>query len=130
MSILSTIKSKISGAYESLAVNVRDIVSTLFWITLILLITQIIASIGDGLKVDLHDIKSFVFAIGKFAAVTLCGVGYLAHVTFRQSLGSYDLNEFMDTWKYALSPKERLEWFFKVSCVGIIAAAIVFSIGV
>jgi hypothetical protein len=35
----------------------------------------------------------------------------------------------MTTWK-SLTPKERLEWFFKISIAGIIAASLLFSIGV
>lgn len=121
--------NKLKSIWNSISVNSRDIVSTLVWITLILLTTQIIAIVGNKFGIDLNDVKDFIFAIGKFAAVALCGVGYLTHITFRQSLGAHDTNEFIDTWN-KLEPKERLGWFFKVSIAGIIAAALVFSIGV
>lgn len=130
MVTLNSVMKKLKAIYESLSVNARDIFSTLFWITGVLLITQIIAIVGDSLGVDLHDIKDFVFAIGKFAAVALCGVGYLVHVTFRQSLGQFDINKFMETWNTKFTDKEKLEWFFKISIAGLIAAALVFSIGV
>ncbi len=113
-----------------MAVNVRDIVSTLICIIAILFISNLITIVGDKFGINLHDIKDFVFAIGKFAAVALCGVGYITHITFRDSLGLHDEAEFINTWKNILTPKERLEWFFKVSLVGLIAASIVFSIGV
>ncbi len=127
---MNKIKSFISKYYISLTANIRDIVSTLICIVAILFISNLITIIGDKFGINLHDIKDFVFAIGKFAAVALCGVGYITHITFRDSLGLHDEAEFMNTWKNILTPKERLEWFFKVSLVGLIAAAIVFSIGV
>lgn len=130
MNFLEEIKAKLGGAWKSVSLNLRDIVSTLLWIIAILFVTQVIAIVGDKVGIDLHDLKSFVFAIGKFAAVVLCGVGYLTHITFRQSLGEHDLNEFLDTWKNVLTPKDRIEWFFKISIAGLIAAALVFAIGV
>jgi hypothetical protein len=124
------IVSFFKGVWTSVAANSRDIISTLFWITAVLFVTQLIASVGNACSVDLHDIKNFVFAIGKFAAATLVGVGYISHITFRDSLGQHDQNEFMETWKNVLTPKERLEWFFKVTLVGLVAAVICFSVGV
>ena len=96
------IVSFFKGVWSSVATNSRDIISTLFWITAVLFVTQLIASVGNACSVDLHDIKNFVFAIGKFAAAALVGVGYISHITFRDSLGQHDQNEFMDTWKNVL----------------------------
>ena len=116
--------------WASISINGRDILSTLFWITAIISITQIITSVGNSLNFDLHDLKNFVFAIGKFAAVALLGCGYITHLTFSQSLGEFDRTEFMSTWSNALTPKERLDYFMKIIFIGLVAAAIVFSIGV
>ena len=121
---------KLKNIWSSIAVNARDIVSTTVCIILVLFVTQLIAALGTTLGIDLHDLKSFVFAVAKFAFVALCGVGYLTHVTFRDSMGECDTNELMATWKNVLTPKERLEWFMKIAMVGLIAAALVFSIGV
>ena len=128
--MITKLKTMILNVWGSIAVNARDIISTLVWITAVLFVTQVISTTGDKFGIDLHDIKSFVFAIGKFAAVALCGVGYISHITFRDSLGEIDRTEFMTTWKEVLTPKERLDWFFRVVLVGLIAASIVFSIGV
>ena len=127
--LLGTLR-RLLGIFNSIIANSRDIISTLFWIIAILFITQIISSVGDKFGVDLHNIKDFVFAIGKFAAVALCGVGYITHITFRESLGDHDQNEFMKTWNEVLTPKERLDWFFKMCIAGLISASIIFSIGV
>ena len=128
--MITKIKTMLSNIWGSIAINARDIISTLVWITAILFVTQLISTTGDKLGYDLHDIKSFVFAIGKFAAVALLGIGYISHITFRDSLGALDRTEFMNTWNNVLTPKERLDWFFKVVLVGLISASIVFSIGV
>ena len=124
------IKKFLGSIYHSIAVNIRDIVSTILLITGILFVTNLISVVSLKFGIDISDTKDFVFALGKFAAVALCGVGYLCHITFRQSLGAFDSKEFMSTWKLILTPKERLEWFFRVAIAGLIAAAIVFSIGV
>ena len=121
---------KMKSLWASISVNGRDIISTMICIVAVLFVTQAIASVGDKLGISLHDLKSFVFAVAKFAFVALCGVGYITHVTFRESLGEHDKNEFMDTWRNVLTAKERFEWFLKVSIAGLIAASIVFSIGV
>lgn len=127
---MNKVKTFFVKYFKSLTINIRDIVSTLFWIACILFVSEIITSVGGVFGLDLHDLKDFVFAIGKFAAVALCGVGYLTHITYRDSLGEHDEKEFIKTWNEVLTPKERLEWFFKVSLVGLISAALVFSIGV
>ena len=124
------IKTFLGKFWASLAVNARDIVSTTACIVVVLFITQLITTVGMKLGIDLHDLKSFVFAVAKFAFVALCGVGYLTHVTFRDSMGECDTTELMATWKTVLTPKERLEWFLKIAMAGLIAAALVFSIGV
>lgn len=121
---------KLKSAWASVTVNARDIVSTTICIVFVLFLTQIIAAVGDKFGIDFHDLKSFIFAVAKFAFVALCGVGYLTHITFRDSMGECDTNELMATWKNVLTPKERLEWFMKIAMVGLIAAALVFSIGI
>lgn len=120
----------ISALYRSIAINGRDIIATLLLIAGVLFVTNLISTIGTNFGIDISDTKDFIFALGKFGAVTLCGVGYLTQVTFRQSLGKFDSTEFMRTWNSVFTPRERLEWFFKIVMVGIIAAALVFSIGV
>ena len=127
---MNVMLNKLKSAWGSVAANIRDIVSTTICIIGVLFVTQIITSVGTGLGIDLHDLKSFMFATAKFAFVALCGVGYITHVTFRESLGDHDKNEFMDTWKNVLTPKERFDTFLKISIAGLIAAALVFSIGV
>ena len=122
--------NKLKSVWESVTANIRDITSSAICIIGVLFITQIIASVGTSLGIDLHDIKSFMFAIAKFAFVALCGVGYITHITFRDSLGEHDKNEFMNTWKNVLTPKERFDTFLKISIAGLIAASLVFSIGV
>ena len=116
--------------WESVSANGRDIISTLFWIVSVLFITQIISSVGTKVGFDIHELRNFIFAIGKFAAAVLLGIGYLTHLTFAQSLGLFDKEEFMNVWTTVLTPKERLDYFFKMSMVGLAAAALVFSLGV
>ena len=128
--LFSKLKNKIARFYKSVMLNFRDILSTLIWITLILFIAQIVTITGDKFGIDIHDVRDFVFALGKFSAAILCGVGYISHVTFRDSLGDHDEAEFMNTWNNILTPKERLDWYFRIISVGVIAAAIIFSIGV
>lgn len=128
--MIKKVLGNIAQIYQSIAINGRDIISTLLLITGVLFITNLISVIGLHFGIDISETKDFVFALGKFAAVALCGVGYLCHVTFRHSLGEHDRNEFMSTWRLILTPRERLEWFFKVAIAGLIAAALVFSIGV
>ena len=117
----------IRSLWASISVNGRDIISTMICIVAVLFVTQAITSIGDRLGISLHDLKSFVFAVSKFAFVALCGVGYITHVTFRESLGEHDKNEFMDTWRNVLTAKERFEWFLKVSIAGLIVSVLNFT---
>lgn len=121
---------KFKSFFKSLSVNGRDIISTLIWIVAVLFVAQVIAVVGDKLGVDLSDIKDFVFAIGKFATAALLGVGYLTHITFRQSLGEHDSKDFMTSWHEDFSRKEKTEWFLKICLVGLSVAGVVLAIGV
>jgi hypothetical protein len=119
----------IKNLWNSTTANIRDIIGTLLIIGAILCVTNIVAEVSDKIGVNLDLTRDFVFALGKFAAVALCGVGYLTQVTFHDSLGKFDSDGFMSAWE-SLTQGEKLGWFFKVSIAGIIAAALVFSIGV
>jgi hypothetical protein len=124
-------KETIKSIYSSIILNWRDLFVTFLVITVILGFTNIVTSISDKCGLNLDDLRDFIFALGKFAAVVLCGVGYLTHVTFRGSLGKFDAKGLMETWNSPeMTDKERFGWFMKTCFVGIIAAALVFSIGV
>lgn len=138
MKILQFVKKAALNVWESVVSvaksfwqNVRDIISTLLFLVGVVFVTQMITVVGQKFGVDIHPVRDFVFAIAKFAAVLLCGVGYLTHVTFRQSLGKFDnSDEFMNVWNNILTPKDRFEWFMKAVGIGIVAAALCFAVGV
>lgn len=128
--ILNNFMNKIKNIFKSIFVNGRDIISTLVCIVAIMFVAQLITLGGDKIGLDLNDIKDFVFAIGKFATAALLGVGYLTHITFRQTFGKHDTDELMNSWKDDFSRKEKTTWFFRATLVGLAVAGLVLSIGV
>jgi hypothetical protein len=122
-------RTKLLNILKSIKLNGRDISVTLIMIVIVLFVANVVAALSAKMGLDLDLTRDFIFAVGKFAAIMLCGVGYLTHITFRGSLGKFDAEQFDQAWS-ALPQSDKFGWFMKAVFVGIGAAALVFSIGV